>query len=49
MLTNVLLNFFRMFREELETARVPNIEKTLQTGFQTWFRCVCVCVCVDRS
>jgi hypothetical protein len=33
MLTNVLLNFFKMFREELETAGVPNNEKTIRTGF----------------
>jgi hypothetical protein len=28
----------RMFRDELERQRVPNIEGTIRQGFQTWFR-----------
>jgi hypothetical protein len=28
----------RMFRDELERAGVPNIDKTLRRGFQNWFR-----------
>ena len=28
----------RMFRDELEREGVPNIERKIRIGFQTWFR-----------
>lgn len=30
--------YMRMFRDELERDGMPNIERTLRQGFQTWFR-----------
>ena len=35
---SLFLFFCKMFRDELEREGVPNIERKIRIGFQTWFR-----------